>query len=84
MPKNRFIMIELKPVEITLKILQKINEEDTGSWDDFATYLGISPAWVTKYIRKIEQELKLEICYNRKRNTYYRNTDSEIVNTVLI
>ncbi len=77
-------MIELKSVEITLKILQKINDENTGSRAEFAKHLGISPAWVTKYIRKIEQELKLSICFNRKRNTYYLITENEIVNMVLI
>ncbi len=77
-------MTELKPVEITIKILQKVNAENTGSRAEFAKHLGISPAWVTKYIRKIEQELKLEICYNRKRATYYLPDEYKIMNKVLV
>lgn len=64
-------MNELKPVERTLRILQKINEGDTGSRDEFAQYIGITPRNLTLYIRKIEQVLKLQVLYNRKRSTYF-------------
>jgi len=66
-------MTGLKPVEITLKILQKLKQENTGSREEFAEYLGITPAWVTKYIRKIESELKVQIAYSRRRHTYVLN-----------
>ncbi|MBI9036455.1 MAG: hypothetical protein JEZ03_18515 [Bacteroidales bacterium] len=59
-------MIELRPVEITLKITLKIKEENTGSRTEFAEYLGITPCWLTKYIRKIESELNVRIIYSRK------------------
>jgi predicted ArsR family transcriptional regulator len=68
-------MTELKPVEIALKILQKVKEENTGSREELAQYLGITPAWVTKYIRKIESELKVQIAYNRRRCSYLLNED---------
>ena len=61
----------LKPLEIAFLILRRIKEQNTGSREDFAAYLGISHCWVTKYIRKIENELKIDIAYCRRRSTYY-------------
>ena len=66
-------MTGLKPVEITLKILQKLKQENTGSREEFAEYLGITPGWVIKYMRKIESELKVQILYNRRRRSYLLN-----------
>lgn len=66
-------MTELKPVAITLKILQRLKHENTGSREELAQYLGITPAWVSKYLRKIESELKVQIAYNRRRHTYVLN-----------
>lgn len=64
-------MNELQSVEKALRILKKVKEENTGSRKEFANYLGISPRWLTRYLRKIEQELKIEILYCRKTCTYY-------------
>jgi predicted transcriptional regulator len=44
-----------------------------GSRKELSEYLGITSAWVSKYLRKIESELKMQIAYNRCLHTYVLN-----------
>jgi transcriptional antiterminator len=62
---------ELKAVETAFKIKQAIEQENTGTREQFASRLGISPRWLTQHIRKLEEVLNLPVNYSRKRQTYY-------------
>jgi hypothetical protein len=64
-------MIELKPLDVAYKFCSYVQRECTGSRNEFADLLGITPCWVSVYKRKIEQLYKVEINYSRRRQTYY-------------
>jgi hypothetical protein len=62
---------EFKSVETAFKIKEAIELENTGTREEFANRLGITPRWLTQHIRKLEEVLNIEINYSRKRETYY-------------
>jgi len=66
-------MTELKSLDIAHRFCQRMLMECTGKRSDFADYLGITPAWVTIYKRKLEELYKVEIHYCHRRHTYYIN-----------
>jgi hypothetical protein len=69
-------MTELKQLDIAHKFCQLLQLENTGSREELAQHLGITPRWVTVYKRKIEKIYRVKIHYHRKsRNFYISETD---------
>ena len=66
-------MKELRPLDIAHKFCRYVLHECTGSRTEFADKLGITPAWVTVYKRKIEGLYKVEINYCRRSQSYFLN-----------
>lgn len=63
-------MEELKPLDIAHQFCKCLLEECTGTRFELAEKLGITPAWVTVYKRKLEYLHNVEIEYCRKKKTY--------------
>lgn len=70
-------MTELKPLEIAHYFCQSLHSESTGTREELAKYLGISPTWVNKYKKKIESIYSVTIAYSRKRSTYFISDDDK-------
>ncbi len=66
-------MDELKPLDIAYRFCQIVLGEYQGTRDEIAQQLGITPAWLTIYKRKIEELYDVSIKYSRKRKSYYVN-----------
>jgi hypothetical protein len=69
-------MTELKQLDIAHQFCKLLQLGNTGSREELAQQLGITPRWVTVYKRKIEKIYKVKIHYHRKsRNFYLSETD---------
>lgn len=70
-------MTELKQLDIAHKFCQFLQLENTGSSEELAQQLGITPRWVTVYKRKIEKIYSIKIRYQRKSRSFYLSEDDQ-------
>ncbi len=64
-------MSELKQLDIALQFYKLLYAGQTGSREELADKLSITPRTVNIYKAKLEKILHITICYNRKSATYF-------------
>ena len=64
-------MAELKQLDIAHQFRQLLQLGNTGSREELAQKLGITPVMVNNYKNKIEEVYKVTINYSRSRGTYF-------------
>lgn len=64
-------MTELKQLDIAHQFCKLLQLGNTGSREELAQQLGITPRWVTVYKRKIEKIYRVKIHYHRKSRNFY-------------
>jgi hypothetical protein len=71
-------MKELKTLDIAHAFIQRVLIGNTGTREEFAKYLRISPCRVTTYKNKIEKVYQINIGYSRHLESYYVNQDDAV------
>ncbi len=71
-------MKDLKPLDIAHQFCRLLYYENTGTREELAKKLGISPSRVNIYRTKLEGLYKVRIYYSRKRQTYYVNNKEKL------
>lgn len=64
-------MNELKPLDIAHQFCRLLHYGNTGTREELARKLGISPVMLNTYRNKIEKLYGVTISYSRKSQTYY-------------
>lgn len=64
-------MNQLKQLDIAHLFCKLLHCGNTGTREELAQKLGVSPKWVTVYKQKIEMIYNVEIHYCRKRQAYF-------------